>query len=130
MEVSAKERGKTLVKELHILCDYVRICGEGNFLARNPYWHSKKTKQCLAAIYASIDRSIEYILLFTAAYAKLEQTSIQLQAYYETYHFLFDFHDEIRKFEYEHLILLRDKDTLAKFQKLLYQSEYLVMDLK
>lgn len=129
MDRDLRTRAVILVKELHILWDYVCICGEGNVLSRNPYWHSKKTKQCLAAIYASIDRSIEAILLFTAAYVKLKNSEIRLQAYYETYQFLFDFHDDIKKYEYEHRILIRDQDMLAKFKKLLYQSEYLLADL-
>ncbi|MEG0329512.1 MAG: hypothetical protein RR624_03675 [Longicatena sp.] len=130
MVSEAIEKGNRLLKEINTLLSYINILTQGNFLERNPYWHSTKTKKVLVAIHESVNRSIEDIFLFSACVTKLENQHERLLAYFETYAFLFDFYDDIKRQEMDHRLLMKDQTLLTKFNELAYSSEYYVQELE
>lgn len=117
---------KRLLKSLQVLRLCLHDCTQGSAFARNPYLRSPSMKKKLQALHEAIVVVIQDILINCADMAKVEGSRGLLQGYYGTYAFLFGFHEDITKEEYDHRILTRDPLLLAQFQKLFLQSESVV----
>lgn len=94
---------------------------------RNPYWHTKTAKENIKALEDSVAQCITAILHYTAALAKYQQKdAMELKAYFLTYHFLFQFQDDIKKHEIIHHILIKDSIVTANFYRFFDQTMTLV----
>lgn len=119
-----REQYEDVLRKGHILDIYVQVLEqnvktvcEASFADRNPYFRSKRAKQNLQALVDTLQQCQDAIVLYMAALANVQLCSKQEQyAYYMIYQFLFDFHDDIKKQEWMHLLLIRDASCRKMFE--------------
>lgn len=111
---------QTLKQNLNAVC-------EAEIIHRIPYFRTKKAKQNLQALIDSLQHCQDAIFLYLAALAKTQLCVKQEQtAYFMIYRFLFDFHDEILKQEWLHLLLIKDDSSMKTVERFITYTEEFV----
>ena len=116
--------GAKLELLIHQLEDVVHAITQASWVKRNPYIHSRMITKKLKEFDCQLEACIEQIVKYTGLVAsKGISKEKELLAYYYVYEFLFSFHDEIRRQENIHLLLIRNASILAQFERFFEYSK-------
>lgn len=100
---------------------------QASLLHRNPYLHSRKAKENLKMIQDSCSQCLDTIFLYVALLAKEHLCDKkELREFFFQYEVLFGFQEDVKKFELQHLLLIKDQELTAKLYKFILYTEYFI----
>lgn len=100
---------------------------KAGMIHRNPYLHSRKAKENLKMVQDSAGQCLETIFLYVASLAREGICDkSELNEFFFQYEILFGFQENVKKYELQHLILMKDQVFTAKLYKFILYSEYFI----